>query len=227
METPFYRDPPEFVTLLVGDTDGLHWGYYVDDPAAGPFPVANYYHNDAFQLSVDSGLPQAVAAYAGTVHDQVRAVIASDPGSAEEGRRRLQRIDALREILTAYQVPASIRRAPEAPTRDGIGIVVPAGRYAPLGKVDPFQDAFYSPSAAEVERLRAAALDALGNGYPGTALKLGKDLWDYAEFFAASCELLAAAYDALERPLLRKRLEAVIQFRKAADRHHAGLRRHG
>ena len=225
LETPFYRDPPEFVTLLVGDADGLHWGYYVDDPGAGPFPVANYYHNDAFQLSVDSDLPQAVAAYAGNVHDQVEELIGSDPGSAEEGRQKLQRIDAVRKTLAAYQSRGSVRRVAAAPTRDGMGIVVPAGSYAPLGKVDPFRDALYSPSAAEVERLRTAALDALRNGYPGTALKLGKDLWDYAEFFEVSCELLAAAYDALGRPLLRQRLDGVIRFRKAADQERADLRR--
>ncbi|HEX2350465.1 MAG TPA: ADP-ribosylation family protein, partial [Ktedonobacterales bacterium] len=27
----YYNDPPEFLTVARGRTDGLHWGYYVDD----------------------------------------------------------------------------------------------------------------------------------------------------------------------------------------------------
>src|SRR5439155_1451794 len=46
-------DPPEFFTALAGDTDKLHWGYYLDDPGAGPSGcVAYYYAADAFDLSV-------------------------------------------------------------------------------------------------------------------------------------------------------------------------------
>jgi len=28
----YYDDPPEFFTVFAGDTDGLHWGYVLDDP---------------------------------------------------------------------------------------------------------------------------------------------------------------------------------------------------
>ncbi|MFK7986745.1 MAG: ADP-ribosylation family protein [Sandaracinaceae bacterium] len=28
-------DPPEFFTVMCGHTDGLHWGYWFDDPGGG------------------------------------------------------------------------------------------------------------------------------------------------------------------------------------------------
>ena len=31
----YYDDPPEFFTVLAGGTDGLHWGYFLDDPPRG------------------------------------------------------------------------------------------------------------------------------------------------------------------------------------------------
>ena len=49
----YYNDPPEFFTLLLGDMDGLHWGYYLDDSATQSGCVASYYTNDAFELMPD------------------------------------------------------------------------------------------------------------------------------------------------------------------------------
>lgn len=44
-----YNDPPEFFTILSGDTDGLHWGFYIDQPTGNPYDiwVASYYSRDA------------------------------------------------------------------------------------------------------------------------------------------------------------------------------------
>jgi hypothetical protein len=47
----YYRDPPEFFTVLQGHVDGLHWGYYFDDPNSLPSCVSHYYQNDAYALS--------------------------------------------------------------------------------------------------------------------------------------------------------------------------------
>ena len=47
----YYNDPPEFFTLISALSDGLHWEYYLDDPNH-PIPVAYYYSNDTFELTV-------------------------------------------------------------------------------------------------------------------------------------------------------------------------------
>src|SRR4051794_24637353 len=55
-ESRYYNDPPEFFTILEGGTDGLHWGYYIDDPAnlaLLALPVTSFYSNDAFELTID------------------------------------------------------------------------------------------------------------------------------------------------------------------------------
>ena len=49
----YYNDPPEFFTVLTGDSDGLHYGYWVDDPRTGKGTVASYFAEDAFELSPD------------------------------------------------------------------------------------------------------------------------------------------------------------------------------
>src|SRR5262249_33818213 len=46
----YYRDPPEFFTVLAGGGDGLHWGYYLDDPATKSGCIASYYAADVFEL---------------------------------------------------------------------------------------------------------------------------------------------------------------------------------
>ena len=49
----YYNDPPEFFTVLTGDIDGLHYGYWLDDPRAGKGSVASYFANDSFDVTPD------------------------------------------------------------------------------------------------------------------------------------------------------------------------------
>lgn len=217
LETRFYKDPPEFVTALLGDTDGLHWGYYVDDPSEGPSCVAHYYHNDAFEFMVAGGLLDAVHEHALAVRHDQDDYLESDSGSADFYRENIKRLDTILGRLTPLAMEEPVRRQPTAPTRDGMGIVVPPDRYVPLANRDLFLESGYTPDESEVRRLREAAVKASRSGYSGTALKLGKDLWDYPEYFEISCELLDLAYRDLGRQLLSDRLRQIKQFRKDMD----------
>jgi hypothetical protein len=89
-----------------------------------------------------------------------------------------------------------------------MGIVVPEETYRPLSLVGPKLWRFlrqHRNPAALVEEAR----QALSEGFPGTALELGKDLWAAtgARRRAYACELLDAAYLALGREVLREVLE--------------------
>ncbi|MGB1216853.1 MAG: ADP-ribosylation family protein, partial [Saprospiraceae bacterium] len=55
-EGRYEADPPEFFTVLQGDTDGLHWGYYFDAPSTQTVElwVASYYARDAFSISANN-----------------------------------------------------------------------------------------------------------------------------------------------------------------------------
>jgi Uncharacterised conserved protein (DUF2228) len=216
-ETRYHKDPPEFITLLTGDTDGLHWGYYVDDPTFNSFPVAHYYQNDAFELTIAADLFEAVADHLKGLYRTTEEYLETDSASAPAYRQDLQRLDAVWEILEPYRTHEEAHRYVTAPTRDGMGIIVPTDQYRPLQEQDWFQEPLYLPTRDEVRSFRQAALEALRDGYPGTALKLGKDLWDYPAFFDFSCELLEQAYPALDRPLLKKRFDQIREFRKRVD----------
>src|SRR5262245_28768305 len=48
-EHRYYHDLPEFVTVFLGSTDGLHHGYFFDAPGELPPVVAHYWHSDTFE----------------------------------------------------------------------------------------------------------------------------------------------------------------------------------
>jgi hypothetical protein len=229
-----YNDPPEFLTVAGGRTDGLHWGYYVDDPQSPTFPVVAYYSNDAFQLTVVGDTlfealrdelerhyrgclenieydPDAKAAYQGYLDQLARL------------RERLQayatgeRGEVGGEYLAKYRALSGLSRRVLAPTRDRMGIVVPDGKYQPVSGDDPSQIWNYRPTSHDVQERSGEALELLAQGYPGAALKLGKDLWVYQDFREASYALLDAAYADLGRELLRDLLHMAVAFRKDCD----------
>lgn len=249
----YYNDPPEFLTLLTGLSDGLHWGYYLDEPGQPDLPVASYHHDDAFQISVTGAdLFEATRLELEYHYRDQCEDLAADAAGAGAGNAAFQKQETVRSLLKQYATAdrreqgadyidahgaPSLRRT-AAPTRDDMGIVVPAASYRALVRCDdgsfgiagspqpgsspaaddPFQAWNYLPGAAEVEAMTAAALEAAGAGFPGTALKLGKDLWTYGNAFEApSGRLLEAAYDALDRPLLRRYLDIARRHRRWCD----------
>lgn len=227
-----YDDPPEFLTILVGNSDGLHWGYYIDDPHHQNFPVASFYSKGGFRILMSGA----------TIFETVRAeleycyrdnleYLEDDPEHQQEYEERLGQLTQLRTALQTYETgerseegweyiekyPATRYRQCSAPTRDGMGIVVPAGNYLPLHASDPYQNRDYQPSKDKVRRDATKALRLLALGFPGTALKLGKDLWIFREFRETSYALLDAAYVALKRDLLRTWLDKAIAYRQECD----------
>jgi len=66
------------------------------------------------------------------------------------------KVDALLGRLAPLAAEEPLRRSITAPTRDGMGIVVPSDRYAPLAPRDLFLEPRYVPDEAEVRRLHEA-----------------------------------------------------------------------
>ena len=53
----YFGDPPEFVTLLSGGTDGLHWGYVSSGELVQPLGIAGYFaHDDVTLFQEPAGL---------------------------------------------------------------------------------------------------------------------------------------------------------------------------
>lgn len=224
-----YRlDPPEFLTVLHGPVDGLHWGYYVDDPADADFAVASYYHSDTFELrTVGYTLFDALRAHLEQTHRDLHDAMRHDPAQGDVYRRHLDDLDRVRDVLGGYATGDRagrgaeylgrypVRRDVTAPTRDGMGIVAPPALYREPEGAGRFEDPSFLPAPPEATAYRQAGLDALAGGFPGTALKVGKDLWLYPENLGPTYDLLDSSYAALGREPLRKALSVSRQGREA------------
>jgi hypothetical protein len=226
----YYNDPPELFTVLVGGGTGHHWGYFLDDPAdGGSWCVASSYAEDADEFGQDDNLFEAVrlvledglAAYEQDVEDGLEdaATLTEARERAQEVRHAVQqyatggRPEIGAEYVDRYAAGLGKRR-PVADTFEGLGIVVPAERYRPLSRPDKalWQSLCETDDPADVV---AEAWQALAEGCPGTALKLGKDLWAIGgqEHQQHAFELLDSAYNALGRDILRDVLLVHWQYR--------------
>jgi hypothetical protein len=221
----YYLDPPEFFTVLAGDSDGLHWGYYLDDPPAGPGCVAHYWARDAFDLSSSGdtlfeAVRQELEHRQRDLEDYQAEDARENPERAGDYDARLERIEDLREQLCRYATGDRPETGDEyaeiyggmtaraehvvAPTREYMGIVVPAELYLPLSLPDRQLRRYLQQTPDPIDVVEEAR-QSLRDGFPGTALKLGKELWPSTGAKAAyAIELLDAAYAALGREVLRE-----------------------
>lgn len=230
--TRYYDDPPEFFLIFSGDTDGLHWGYWFDDPDNSPnYCLVDYYSRDAFELTEDGetlfeafrlqleGCCMTTLEYIETdPHiEQSRLAYESRLESYALYRSRLMRYatggraEVGAEYLEKYTIISD--RSVIADTFEGMGIVVPTALYRQLSLNDQ-ELRTRAVADADLSEIVAEALCALAEGFPGTALKLGKDLWvgNPAQKQAAY-RLLEGAYTALKRPTLGALLAKIIPTR--------------
>jgi hypothetical protein len=215
-------DPPEFFTVFAGDSDKLHWGYYLDDPPDGPGCVASYYANDAFELStLGDDLFHAVRLEVEAQFHDCEEYRVEDPEHAADYEARLARLEGLRRAVRSYatadrpengeryveKYQSAVARAPAviARTPDGMGVVAPPETYRPLSLADKKLRSFLRKHDDPREIVEEAR-QALRDGFPATALKLGKELWPLfgKQKAAYAYELLDAAYKALGRERLRQ-----------------------
>jgi hypothetical protein len=104
-----------------------------------------------------------------------------------------------------------------AETWDHMGIIVPRKKYRPLSAGVVGSDRRLDPKPRLVKRLAAEAMQLLRDGFPGAALKLGRDLWVLASDFPVCYDLLGAAYAALKREPLRRLMNEARAFRADCD----------
>jgi hypothetical protein len=218
----YYDDPPEFFTVLSGDSDGLHWGYYLDDPGRSASGcVCHYWARDAYELSADGDtLFEAVRLHLEYLYRDNEEYRAEGAGDAAEYDDALRQLDACRRRLLDYatadrpevgdayteRYANRTRRAKAvvAATMEGMGVVVEPGQYRPLSLRGRPLWRFLRRTDDPAD-LVAEARQALGEGYAGAALALGKDLWATTgpRRTAYACALLDEAYAALGRETLR------------------------
>ena len=212
----YYLDLPELFTIFCGNTDGLHFGYWLDDPAQGPACIASYYRNDAYQLVIDGDtLFEALRGLLERCYSSTLENKEDDPDYADHYQADLEWYDRFRPRLLEYATKdrpetgeaytrtyrSGGKRAVTAPTYEGIGIVVPPQYYRPSSLTSPTD---YMLPEADAAPVVEEARQALRDGFAGTALQMGQDLWILGAdaHTQEAAELLTSAYEALNRPLL-------------------------
>ena len=229
----YYDDPPEFVTAWSGDNDGLHWGYWFDDPDhLSDYCIASYYSRDAFEISNEGhNLFEAFRLHLERVYSSTVENIETDPEVEQhkaEYEADLENYAATRELLGQYALKdrqeigddyleqyeeVDCEREITAATPDGMGIVVPPHLYHSLSISDE-QLLGLVVDEKDLTPLLQEADQRLLAGYAGTALQLGKNLWiGSALQNQEAYRLLANAYQALDRPTLADWVSKIASIR--------------
>jgi hypothetical protein len=240
-----YHDPPEFFTFAWGEGDGQHFGLWFHDPAEPPSGSSSYYNSDGYELTHHPA--NLLLALRQRLEFAYQSSIDYGDGRDRAFHEQLRgELDALREAIRPHLPGAAKRRKQKgrayldryvledargscddvvAYTWGWESIRAPAYLYAK----PPANDRTIQrevEDAAGAARWLAEAERALRDGYPATALKLGKDLrGGPREMQADACAIMKAAYHALGRPLLAEVLQARQEQRDLWDAQRAAAKK--
>jgi len=227
----YYLDPPEFFTVLAGRGDGLHWGYFLDDPVTAEGCVAYYYAADVFEVAVSGdSLFEAVRLELEETYRTCLEDRSYFPQNAQDYDETMRAVDVLRADLFRFATGGRPETGDAyvekhgglsarntrivVETMEGLGVVTPPGTYRPLSLPDKKLRPLLRKQDDPVEVVEEAR-QALRDGFPATALKLGKELWPLGgeRKTEYAYELLDAAYAALGREVLRQVLRTHREHR--------------
>lgn len=204
LESRFRSDPPEFVTVLDGESDGLHFGLWYDDPAELPTFVAYNYARDSAETWTDGAATPLAA-----VQQVLSQALAEDEQQASALRK-------LRDALEAF-LPADTQarrldgdspwaRVMRPEILGGLGPALPPGAGNPRGSgADAHRrsEAYRERSPWLLGEFERAERE-LQAAEPAYALVLGRELhWlDLDDYRDIGLRLLVGSYRALQRDAL-------------------------
>lgn len=212
----YRRDPAEFVTVMSGDSDGLHFGLWYDDPAELPTFIVHNYARDSAETWTNG---------ASTLLDETRwradRVIADYGPGSEEATALRPLLDALHWFAPAAQEAVTADGDPRWAGEDRPAGLVSIFPVLPPGSGDPrvaqaeARLAGFQAGSPEAARWIADAERELAAGLPAYALAVGGELhWlDRDEHRRAGRELLVGAYRALGREALAGIAEVHAAYR--------------
>ena len=207
----YYDDPPEFVTVLSG---------------------VSYYSRDVFEISAEGRtLFEAFRRQLEGCHSSTLENIETDP-NVENFRAAyeadLESYNTIRTRLSQYALndrpeigddyleqyeEVDDEREIVAETFDTMGIVVPPESYQPLSVTDEELRQLII-AEKDLTSIIQEADQALTDGYAGTALQLGKNLWiGNVTQKQDAYRLLTSAYEALDRATLKSFLTQISLHR--------------
>ncbi|KIG17296.1 hypothetical protein DB30_03479 [Enhygromyxa salina] len=205
LDCRFRCDPPEFVTIAWGESDGLHYGLWYDDPSQPPSTIVANYARDSAE-TWDQRQPSMILLLRKQIDELMRNV--NEPRQAN--------LSALAAAVEAFVEPdARLREADPKSIWAGVrrpqilGDMGPALRPSDgdaRGRhVDSRQRAAaYQARGFEVQGWIKRARAELAAGKPAFALVLGRELhwFDADDYREVGLELMVGAYRALGRDAL-------------------------
>lgn len=203
LESRFRCDPPEMVTVLWGDTDGLHYGLWYDDPADPPTYIVHNYARDSAETWRDEE-PTPLALLAARAREHIAEASESDPVplpvfAAREAIEWFAEAD--RAALAADPPAQRWLEADRIPTLGTFGPALPPGAGSiRVGDPEDRHKAWRGQPARVRKWIDSAKRDC-AEGRPAAALTFGLDLhWlDTDEHRADALALMVMAYERLGR----------------------------
>jgi hypothetical protein len=211
----FRRDPAEFVTVLMGGSDGLHYGLWYDDPAELPSFIVHNWARDSAETWTDRRptlldelrhrVGRALTDYGGDPETSA----AMQPLTAAldwyaEADRAAREADGEPRWASAPRYYGEISVFPALPPGAGDAGLGIGARLRAFRRRDP-----------KAEKYIARAERELAAGKPAYALNVGAELhWlDADEYREQSRDLLVGAYRALGRDALADIVEVHVANR--------------
>jgi hypothetical protein len=209
LEMRYRCDPPEFVTVMRGDTDALHYGLWYDDPTSLPsFIVHNYARDSAETWESEATVLQELTV---SVRQQIEEPDYPEEPVPPELHAVSAALDWFRdadEKALAEDGPRPWANMKRGSIIGGLAPALPpdagdprATRQASEERYAAYRD---KGRSGQVVSWISEAMEELKQGKPAFALVLGRELhWlDTESYRPASLELLCAAYKALGRHAL-------------------------
>lgn len=208
LDCRFRQDPPELVTIMWGDSDGLHHGLWYDDPSQPPTCVAGNYARDSAETWGDEHVTPLQL-----LEDDLESWLNDRDYDGEPVRGSALALQAALDWWRTHDDAAraadglAARPVIERPEiLGGMGPALPAGSGNARGGYDQVQarERAYGGDRSAMARLTMIARTELAEDKPAFALVMGRELhWhDSDEHRELALELLTRAYEALDRDAL-------------------------
>ncbi|XP_024946227.1 histone PARylation factor 1 [Cephus cinctus] len=230
----FYYDPPEFQTILnVEGKDGLHFGYWRDEPTENPvFVATNSVNVNCKIVPVADNIFSAVSAYMDTELKRASPFNKMKLSNLQKSLKSYAKKHKITLETNTNSMKAREKRV-VARTLHGAGIVVPYNKKTQVGyrelavtdsklrkilkNIDETSDDNVREdnlnSLLEVTRLATIAADECDFG---TCLELGHDLFSSGSnhVHTMAIQMLAIAYTHLDRPQFLEIIKTHLADRK-------------
>jgi hypothetical protein len=211
LECRFRADPPELVTIMWGDSDGLHYGLWYDDPADPPTYIAHNYARDSAETWRDQE-PTPLSVLLAQARERINNPYGDEPASLSVYAARAALdwfVEADTQALAEDPPAKRWLNADRIETLGTFGPALPPGAGSiRVGDTHQRLDAWRKIPARVRKWMDSAKRDCAA-GKPAAALTFGLDIhWlDSDEYRKDGRELLLMAYEKLGRHAFAETLE--------------------